>query len=352
MKTFCMSISRADGRARPMNMGWGAAELSMQRDRWIFQVPKEARDRLTTSRPPDIDSLGKVPMVNPAMADVADRILALIYDGPGVALLQGAPVDDEARAAAWLWNLSLALGQPVPQSSDGALIGRVEDIGADHANPTHRGHKTSAALAFHSDRTDVIALLCIRNAAQGGLSQIASVARVRATLAAEAPEALEVLECPFPYDRRAEERPGEAPWTALPIFSTVEGKVISRYIRRFVESSQRHPDAPRLTREQVRAMDILDAILARPEVVYEMELKAGDVQLIENHAIMHARSAFSGGARLLFRLWLSTRRSPELPREFAPVYGATAAGTVRGGVWPSGSDALIGTPVPTRAVVA
>ncbi len=280
-----------------------------------------------------------------AMDDFAEQILATIYDGPGIALLHGAPVDDEERASAWLSRLARSLGQPVPQNFDGALIGRVEDLGADRANPTHRGHKTSAALAFHSDRTDVIALLCVRAAAQGGLSRIASAARVRSVLAAEAPELLHVLECPYPYDRRGEEGPGESPWTTLPIFSAVHGKVIARYIRQFVESSQRHGDAPRLTGQQIRAMDAVDEVLERPDVMYEMELKAGQVQFIENHAIMHGRSAFCGGDRLLLRLWLSTERSPELPADFAAVYGATAAGVVRGGVWPRGRCALIGTPV-------
>lgn len=328
-----------------LELAWCATELQSRPEDWNLTVPAGLQCPPPDAPTASLDATGESYGSDHAMADFAEQILATIYDGPGVALLHGAPADDEERAKAWLGRLARYLGQPVPQSFDGAMIGRVEDLGADHANPTHRGHKTSAALAFHSDRTDVIALLCVRNAAQGGLSRIASAARVRSVLAAEAPDLLKVLERPYPYDRRGEEGPGELPWTTLPIFSALHGKVIARYIRRFVESSQRHSDAPRLTRQQIRAMDAVDEILDRPEVVYEMELKAGQVQLIENHAVMHGRSAFHGGDRLLLRLWLSTPRSPELPADFAAVYGATAAGAVRGGVWPQDRRELIGTPV-------
>lgn len=333
-------------------MNWSSAELDEIADDWNLEVPSGLRD---ISRNPEVIEAGSlhwVPRADAEMATFAERVLDVIYNGPGVCLLHGSPLENEESARGWLWRLAAALGHPVPQSTDGAMTGRVEDLRADHANPTHRGHKTSAALAFHSDRTDVIVLFCLRNAAQGGQSQIASVERVRSILAAERPELLAVLEKPFPYDRRGEERPGEAGWTQLPVLSEVKGEVVARYIRRFIESSQRHPEAPRLTSEQVAAMDAVDEVLSRPEVMYEMDLKAGQIQLIENHKIMHARSAFHGGDRLLLRLWLSTSRSPELPAEFSPVYGSTAAGTIRGGVWPVGTETVVGTPVPKTLIEA
>jgi hypothetical protein len=71
-----------------------------------------------------------------------------------------------------------------------------------------------------------------------------------------------------------------------------------------------------------------------------MELRRGHLQLINNFHILHARSAFSddgGRGRLLLRLWLAFAGSPELPPGFASLYGATAAGAYRGGVWPTGA---------------
>lgn len=299
------------------------------------------------ARWPEFDDLGrrKKPVIDPALRN---EVLAILYDGPGVAMLHGAPAADELTAAGWLWALGNILGQPVSQTLDGEVIGRIEDAGGDINDPTHRGHRTAAALPFHADRTDVIALLCVRNATSGGLSQLASAARVRRILGKERPDVLALLEAGLPSDRRGEEASGEDPWCILPVFSVARDRVIARYVRRFIESSQRHPDAPRLTPQQIDAMNVLDEVLQRPDVVAVQNLQPGQLQLIENHSVMHARTAFSGigsGRRLLLRLWLCTTRSPELPETFRPLYRSVGAGTIRGGVWPNETPLAFGEAV-------
>jgi hypothetical protein len=148
-----------------------------------------------------------------------------------------------------------------------------------------------------------------------------------------------LLYSPFPNDQRGEERPGRPGWCELPVFSLVDGDFAARYVRRFIEDSQRHADAPRLTGRQRQALDRLDETLDRPGVALEMDLRPGDLQLINNFELLHSRGAFhdppgEGGGRLLLRLWLSFRHSPALPAEFADLFGETAAGSYRGGVWP------------------
>ena len=237
------------------------------------------------------------------------------------------------------WILGLFLGRPVSQSRKGDLLGRVEDRGADVSSPVQRGYESSAELPFHADRTDVIGLLCVRPARSGGLSRLASSRFVHDVLADEHPELLAELCRPFPNDRRGEEQPGEPPWSGIPVFSETGADFAARYVRRFIEGSQRHATAPRLTERQIAAMDELDQTLRRPGVALDMELRAGDLQLINNFHILHARTAFTDGGgygRLLLRLWLAFSGSPELPEDFAPLYGATAAGSYRGGVWPTG----------------
>lgn len=328
---------------------WDRDELREHSEDWNLELTDVERNHWKTDREPNISVGQDVTSPSEVASDLVARSLHLLYEGPGVVLLHGAPTESEKVAQSWLWSFCQSLGSPVPQSLDGALVGRVENLGADHKNPTHRGHKTSAGLPFHGDRTDVIALLCVRNAAKGGLSQIASVAKIYELLAAENAEALAVLMKPFPQDRRGEEGQGEPPWCAMPIFAFDGDRIVCRFIRRFIESSQRHADAPRLTNEQISALDLLDDVLKRPEVVLEMDLRPGQVQLIENHSILHARSAFDDGmqgGRLLLRLWVSTSRSPRLPDSFRPVFHSTDPGTVRGGVWPSGmGDRVIGETV-------
>ena len=84
------------------------------------------------------------------------------------------------------------------------------------------------------------------------------------------------------------------------------------------------------------ALDAVDAVLATPGIALDHRLERGELQLLDNFATWHARAAFRDGdaRRLLLRLWLATPQSPELPEPFGPLYGATDAGSVRGGVWP------------------
>jgi hypothetical protein len=152
---------------------------------------------------------------------------------------------------------------------------------------------------------------------------------------------------PIPNDRRGEEQRDEAPWTSLPVFAQTGGHFAARYVRRFIEGSQRHQDAPRLTRAQLAALDLVDELLERPGLSLDMELRQGDLQLINNFHLLHARSAFTdegGSGRLLLRLWLSFAGSPRLDPSFRPLYGATCPGVFRGGVWSELPEA-VGRPV-------
>lgn len=195
----------------------------------------------------------------------------------------------------------------------------------------------------------MIALLCVRSAPDGGESQLASSAAVHDLLLQEQPHLLKELYAPLPQDRRGEEADGEQPWCSLPVFTQHDGRLIVRYVRRFIEASQRYPLAPRITELQARALDALDELLTRPEVVLSMALQPGDLQLIDNFSILHARSGFTSGpvgpGRLLLRLWLATSASPRLPTSYAPLYGSVAPGTVRGGVWPPTGAEIVGSPV-------
>ncbi|EST38934.1 hypothetical protein N566_04785 [Streptomycetaceae bacterium MP113-05] len=282
---------------------------------------------------------GEVSAPARALAEEASRRLDR---GPGFVVLRGFPVTEPPQVVETAYQIfGRLLGRPVSQTRDGEFLARVEDRGADISRPTQRGHRSASDLAFHADRTDVIGLLCVRSAAEGGLSRLVSSRILHDTIQAERPDLLAELYGCLPNDQRGEERPGTPGWCPLPVFSREGGDFAARYLRRFIEDSQRHPDAPRLTVRQRESMDLLDEILERPGVCLGMELHPGDLQFIDNYRLLHARTAFrdtagEGAGRLLLRLWLAVPYSPALPAEYAALVGDTAAGAYRGGVWPSG----------------
>jgi len=68
-----------------------------------------------------------------------------------------------------------------------------------------------------------------------------------------------------------------------------------------------------------------------------MMFEPGDIQLLNNHVCVHARTGFedyeeSDRKRHLLRLWLSVENSRELDAALKPTYGDVRAGAVRAGI--------------------
>ncbi len=73
------------------------------------------------------------------------------------------------------------------------------------------------------------------------------------------------------------------------------------------------------------------------ELSFAMRFEPGDMQLVNNHVIYHARTAFeddagAGQVRLLYRLWLSMPNSRALPPGHEVLWGAIEPGALRGGI--------------------
>lgn len=67
--------------------------------------------------------------------------------------------------------MGLYLGIPVTQNMQNQLLGYVENVG-DIKNKQTRVYQTNANLPYHSDMSDVVGLLSIRKAKEGGESSL------------------------------------------------------------------------------------------------------------------------------------------------------------------------------------
>ncbi|HEX2689571.1 MAG TPA: TauD/TfdA family dioxygenase [Kofleriaceae bacterium] len=282
-----------------------------------------------------IDSPIASPVVTALVNGVRDELLF----GRGFVVLRGLPVDGApARVAARLWVLGQHLGAPVPQNARGHLLGHVRDLGYDAADPTTRLYQTNQRQGFHTDSADLVALLCLRAAANGGRSSLASAATAFNEVLARAPDLADALFHPVATDHRGEEPPGARPWFEIPVLSFVDQRLTVIYQRRYIESAARFAAAPRLDDRQRAALDLFDAVLDDPDVHLEMDLAPGDVQLVHNHQLLHDRTAFvddpdPARRRHLLRLWLCPPVGRRLPAAFAERYGSIEIGR-RGGVVP------------------
>ena len=279
------------------------------------------------------------------LADVSEEL----EHGRGAVRLRGLPVgrysSDDLRRI--FWGIGRHLGTALFQNARGEAMGEVRDetvIAEKTFDPTEEGRVASARarsrstgpLRWHTDRCDVIALLCVRNAMEGGVSKLASIAAIHDTMLARRPDLLELLCQDYWRSRPADEdgMPGGNVF-AMPVFGFAEGQITSQYSRTYVEQAQEVAGVPTLTDAQNEALDMLAAVAE--EQCLHSSFEEGDIQLLNNHLIYHGRTAYaddapSGRDRLLLRLWLAMPNSRRLPDGFETLWGATAAGAVRGGV--------------------
>ena len=271
--------------------------------------------------------------------------------GRGVVLLRGFPVEryteDELRRL--YWGIGTHLGTPRYQNAHGELIGEVRDelraygavnqpgVAQPPGAPVTSRYKarSSGPLRFHTDRADVVALLCVRRARAGGVSKIVSSPAINDAILARRPDLHALLHQDYYRTREGEERDGNRRWYALPVFGVRDGRFTSQYSRTFVEAAQRIDGIPKLTPAQDEALDLLAEVAE--ELCFEMELEPGDIQLLNNHVTYHARTAFeddesAGRDRLLYRLWLSMPNSRALPAGFEVLWGSIEPGALRGGI--------------------
>ena len=286
-----------------------------------------------------------LPGWDPLIADLHDEL----ERGLGVVRLRGLPVEgrseDELRQL--FWGLGTHLGTPLFQNARGELIGEVRDESGDaeksYVAPvpgkvasSRSRTRSTGPLRFHTDRCDVIALLCARNGIEGGESKLASTVRIHDEMLARRPDLVAELYRDFWRSRpEDEDGPGGERVFALPVFARHRGWFTSQYSRTYVEQAQEFAEVPRLTPAQIEAMDLLAEIAE--EVCLVAPFVPGDIQLINNHVVYHGRTAYAddaarGRTRLLLRLWLSTPGNRPLPPGFEVLWGSTAADSLRGGI--------------------
>jgi len=342
-------FQRLSGRA-----GWYGSELE-QSGAWIHE--------LTDTHRAEIDAaLAHVKQATPATPGFSREdfplpttaaLLAIIADelenGLGAVRLRGLPVErySEADLRRVFWGIGRHLGTAVYQNARAEIMGEVRDETKRtektyvEAKPgeivsSRARSRSTGPLRWHTDRCDVIALLCARNARAGGISKLTSIVTIYNEMQRRRPDLLALLLEDY-WRARPEDEDGLMPERAfaLPVFGVRDGKLTCQYSRTYVEQAQAFPGVSPLTSEQNEALDVLAEIAE--EVCLFSAFEPGDIQLLNNHVIFHGRTAYeddsaTGQDRLLLRLWLSMPNSRRLPEGFERFWGRIEPGALRGGV--------------------
>lgn len=220
---------------------------------------------------------------------------------------RGLPVQElePAECEAAFWALGLHLGHPGAQNGEGDLLGHVTDYHDPTDTPLAREYRSTVDIAFHCDAADVVGLLCLSTAAEGGASRLVSSVTVLDEMVATTPLLAARLCELAELDTRSD---GEG-FTHVPVRPVCfDGERPATFMHLgYLRSVARHDDVE-LDDELVEALDAWDAISARPDVHIVMDLEPGDLQLCSNHTVAHARTGYvddPDDPRHLLRLWLT-----------------------------------------------
>jgi hypothetical protein len=328
---------------------WLGEDMATNPGRWlrhltaeeIAELEQAARSFLSQTK--DIGGITKERFPLPRFGAHLAKLKETLIHGIGFEVIRGLPVGNYTQelAATIFCGVGAHLGSARSQNAMGHILGHVRDIGADANNPNTRIYQTAERQTFHTDSSDVVGLLCIREAMEGGESLLVSTAAIYNEMSRTRPDLAALLFDSIATDRRGEVPEGQKPYLEIPPLSWHEGFLTGFYQRQYIDSAQRFPDALRLTPPYVEALDLFDDLANDKRLHFSMKLQPGDMQFVYNHALLHDRTGFrdwpdANKKRHLLRLWLSVAGDRPLPECFKQRYGSIEIGN-RGGIITKGT---------------
>ncbi|WP_444959952.1 TauD/TfdA family dioxygenase [Nocardiopsis sp. M1B1] len=276
------------------DLGWNTEVLEERRSLWSLPLEKEDTRLLAEAAAADSWE---------GAEEVRDRLRAFAVESVrsvGFAHVRGlvSPDAPYAVSEAVMRFVLRELGEVIPQNAKGDLTHVLRDQDGDGATE----------LGFHCDTCDVLVLLCLQPAVDGGGdTKLASARTVRDTVAGERPDVLATLEREWTFDRTG--RAGQQVVVSPILFVQEDGSVGCYYQPRTVRTSPERGGPP-LSADQWEALGFLDEVLYRPEIAFRLRLEAGELLLIRNNRVMHGRSPYvdvpGPRARRVLRAWMST----------------------------------------------
>ncbi|MGF7169457.1 hypothetical protein FHS91_001116 [Sphingobium xanthum] len=297
---------------------------------WIYELSAEQVNELErlgarfVAEDPDLRTVQAGDFPLDTVRDAVEQWRNEVDFGRGFILVRGLRtyLYSDALSAAIYYILGLYMGDPIRQNEMGDLIDHVyatSDKTMD--DPTAKSSKVRDQLVYHSDSSDIVALMCLRPARSGGASCLVSGAEIYNEILRRRPDLAPLLLQPFHWDWRRQDREAPADTYVSPVISMVDG-VFSMYAGSlYIVTAQNYPGVPKLTEDQLEVLRLFDEITYEPGMAIEMDFRPGDIQWLSNYAALHARTRFDDWPepqrrRHLLRLWLSSKTDRPVVPDF------------------------------------
>ncbi|KAF8968329.1 hypothetical protein BDZ97DRAFT_428646 [Flammula alnicola] len=285
-------------------------------DQWVYRLSdselKEIDNALVHFKNTKLEMgyIGRYNFPLPTLSTKLHEFAKELYSGRGFFVLRTIPIDDYSRAdlAIIYAGISSHVGSARgKQDGTGAVLAHIKDLTVSHANEKGgigNSAYTTDKQVFHTDVGDLIALMALEVAEEGGISRISSGAKVYNELASTRPDLIQTLSEPWPLDSFG----GDPGYTTRPVLYHEDGHVIIQYSRRHFTGygqQKRSPHIPPITEAQAEALDAVHFLAEKYSL--GLNFQKGDIQYINSLGLLHARDAFKDSekhTRHLIRLWL------------------------------------------------
>ena len=320
----------------PVNAPWvWLGRDQSRRDDWIVEMTSTEVDELLAAAKSaagcPLDELTPQNFPLPKLSKTLANLREQVSWGRGFGLLRGLPIHelpaDQIKTV--FCGVGAHLGVSVSQSADSDRLGDVIDRGG-----TDRYYTRGGALEFHMDPVDVVGLLCLRAAVEGGASRIVSSMAIHNILREEAPDILATLYNGFHNSRRGF---GEATRDEMiPMYIDGARRVECYHLP--ITIRQADEEGFKITPDEQKALDMVAEVAARPDVYLDMHFQEGDIQFLNNRTVLHARTDYVDHPdpalkRHLLRLWLMMDDWPD--RAGAQNFRAASGDRAGGGIKPA-----------------
>ncbi len=339
---------------------WRGDDLQHRTD-WIYQLSSSECSDLETvgerfvADDPDLRTVTADAYPLAAARAVIDECARQMDRGLGFVLVRGldTPAYGDTLAGAIFYVMGLHLGQPMEQNQMGNVLDHV--IATSNKSMADKGALPSRVrdrLRFHSDSSDVVALMCLRPAREGGASSLASGTTIFNEILRLRPDLAPLLFDNWYWDWRGQDPDARSDFYVSPICSHVDG-VFSTYAgTTMIKSAQKFDGVPVLTQDQLDLLDLYDEVTQQPGLALDMNFQPGDTQWLLNYAALHSRTAYQDWPeperrRHLLRRWLKRDVGRPLVAQFGkPVSGSRPMNRAR---LPGGAFRIGEAVVPNEA---